>query len=140
MQRRNDAPISFQLPLTPVTNKWYLLKESLGQLWSYRTPRGVHAFFERWKQSLHWQRLAPHQKFGRMIERSSGTGMASQPTANPTKTGVRVDDFLLAGRASVVYQGAAAQFRLQTPPSRPNGRNGVEKRGQSHFPESLSTA
>jgi transposase len=47
----------------------YLLKESFGQLWSYRTERGARAFFERWKQSLRWQRLAPFQKFVKMIER-----------------------------------------------------------------------
>src|SRR3546814_7093995 len=50
-------------------NTAYLLKESFGQLWSYRTERGARAFFERWKQSLRWQRLAPYQKFVRMIER-----------------------------------------------------------------------
>ena len=33
-------------------NTAYLLKESFGQLWSYRTERGARAFFERWKQSL----------------------------------------------------------------------------------------
>lgn len=47
----------------------YVLKESFGQLWSYRTERGARAFFERWKQSLRWQRLEPYQKFVRMIER-----------------------------------------------------------------------
>jgi transposase len=50
-------------------NTAYLLKESFGQLWSYRTERGACAFFERWKQSLRWQRLEPYQKFVRMIER-----------------------------------------------------------------------
>lgn len=50
-------------------NTAYLLKESFGQLWSYRTERGARAFFERWKQSLRWQRLEPYQKFVRMIQR-----------------------------------------------------------------------
>ena len=50
-------------------NTAYLLKESFGQLWSYHTERGARAFFERWKQSLRWQRLEPYQKFVRMIER-----------------------------------------------------------------------
>ena len=50
-------------------NTAYLLKESFGQLWSYRTERGARAFFERWKQSLRWQRLQPYQTFVRMIER-----------------------------------------------------------------------
>lgn len=50
-------------------NTAYLLKESFGQLWGYRTERGARAFFERWQQGLRWQRLAPYQKFVRMIER-----------------------------------------------------------------------
>ena len=41
----------------------------LGQLWSYRTEHGARAFFERWKQSLRWQRLEPYRKFAEMIER-----------------------------------------------------------------------
>lgn len=60
-------------------NTAYLLKESFGQLWSYRTERGARAFFERWKQGLRWQRLAPYQTFVRM----NGTGTALPPTANP---------------------------------------------------------
>lgn len=47
----------------------YLLKESLGQLWSYRSERGAKAFFDSWKQSLRWQRLEPYQKFARMIDK-----------------------------------------------------------------------
>lgn len=47
----------------------YLLKESFGQLWSYRTEGWARAFFERWKEGLKWQRLAPYQKFAAMIER-----------------------------------------------------------------------
>ena len=50
-------------------NTAYLLKESFGQLWDYKTERGAHAFFERWKESLKWQRLEPYQKFARMIEK-----------------------------------------------------------------------
>jgi transposase len=49
-------------------NTAYLLKESFGQLWDYRTERGARAFFERWKDSLKWQRLKPYQKFARMID------------------------------------------------------------------------
>lgn len=47
----------------------YLLKESFGQLWSYRTERGARAFFERWKDALKWQRLPSYRKFAAMIER-----------------------------------------------------------------------
>jgi transposase len=49
-------------------NTAYLLKESFGQLWDYRTERGARAFFERWQEALKWQRLEPYRKFARMIE------------------------------------------------------------------------
>jgi len=57
-------------------NTAYALKEIFGQLWDYRTERGARAFFERWKDSLKWQRLKPYQKFARMIE-SHWHGIAS---------------------------------------------------------------
>jgi transposase len=50
-------------------NTAYVLKESFGQLWDYRTERGARVFFERWRDSLKWQRLAPYVKFAEMIER-----------------------------------------------------------------------
>ena len=50
-------------------NTAYLLKESSGQLWSYRTESGARAFFTRWKQSLKWQRLTSYEKFAAMIDR-----------------------------------------------------------------------
>ncbi|MGH8648775.1 MAG: ISL3 family transposase, partial [Burkholderiales bacterium] len=50
-------------------NTAYLLKESFGQLWDYQTPGWARAFFERWKESLKWQRLKPYEKFAAMIER-----------------------------------------------------------------------
>ena len=49
-------------------NKAYILKEAFGQLWDYRTERGARAFFERWKDSLKWQRLEPYRKFAKLIE------------------------------------------------------------------------
>lgn len=49
------------------TASW--LKESFGPLWSYQTEGWARAFFERWKQSLKWQRLTPYEKFAAMIER-----------------------------------------------------------------------
>jgi len=57
-------------------NTAYLLKESFGQLWSYQTEGWARAFFERWQQSLKWQRLTPYEKFAAMIERH-GEGIAS---------------------------------------------------------------
>ncbi len=42
--------------------------ESFGNLWCYRTERGALAFFERWKDSLKWQRLVACQQFSKLIE------------------------------------------------------------------------
>ena len=49
-------------------NTAYVLKEDFGQLWDYRSERGARAFFDRWKDSLKWQRLKPYQKFAELIE------------------------------------------------------------------------
>ena len=49
-------------------NTAYVLKESFGNLWCYRTERGALAFFERWKDSLKWQRLVPCRSFAKLIE------------------------------------------------------------------------
>ena len=57
-------------------NTAYVLKEAFGQLWDYRTERGARAFFERWIDSLKWQRLKPYQKFAQMIQ-SHWDGIAS---------------------------------------------------------------
>lgn len=50
-------------------NTAYLLKESFGQLWEYRTEGWARRFFDNWKASLKWQRLKPYEKFVEMIER-----------------------------------------------------------------------
>jgi len=50
-------------------NAAYLLKESFGQLWDYQTEGWARRFFENWKDGLKWQRLAPYEKFAKMIER-----------------------------------------------------------------------
>jgi len=50
-------------------NTAYVLKEQFGQLWDYETEGWALAFFERWKQSLRWQRLPQYEKFARMIDR-----------------------------------------------------------------------
>ncbi len=57
-------------------NTAYVLKETFGQLWDYRTERGARTFFERWKDSLRWQRLEPYRKFAELIE-SHWEGIAS---------------------------------------------------------------
>ena len=40
------------------------------------SERGARAFFERWKDSLKWQRLAPYRKFTELVE-SDWDGIAS---------------------------------------------------------------
>lgn len=50
-------------------NTAYLLKESFGQLWEYRTEGWARRFFDHWKASLKWQRLKPYEEFAEMIER-----------------------------------------------------------------------
>jgi len=50
-------------------NRAYLLKESFGQLWDYETEGWARRFFENWRASLKWQRLAPYEKFAKLIER-----------------------------------------------------------------------
>jgi transposase len=49
-------------------NTAYVLKESFGQLWDYQSEAWARRFFEHWKQALKWQRLAPFEKFARMID------------------------------------------------------------------------
>jgi transposase len=50
-------------------NTAYLLKESFGQLWDYEREGWAWRFFENWRASLKWQRLAPYEKFAQMIDR-----------------------------------------------------------------------
>lgn len=50
-------------------NTAYVLKESFGQLWGYKTSGWARRFFDNWKASLKWQRLEPFEKFAKMIER-----------------------------------------------------------------------
>src|ERR1039458_7900880 len=44
-------------------NTAYVLKESFGQLWDYEREGWARRFFENWRASLKWQRLAPYEKF-----------------------------------------------------------------------------
>jgi transposase len=50
-------------------NRAYLLKESFAQLWDYESEGWARRFFDNWRASLKWQRLAPYEKFAEMIER-----------------------------------------------------------------------
>ncbi len=47
----------------------YVLKESFGQLWNYRSEAWARRFFENWRASLKWQRLKSYEKFAEMIDR-----------------------------------------------------------------------
>ena len=50
-------------------NVAHLLKERFGQLWDYQNEAWARRFFERWRDSLKWQRLPSYEKFTRMIDR-----------------------------------------------------------------------
>jgi transposase len=50
-------------------NTAYILKEEFGKLWDYEREGWALRFFENWRASLKWQRLAPFEKFADMIER-----------------------------------------------------------------------
>ncbi|MEI8230918.1 MAG: ISL3 family transposase [Candidatus Peregrinibacteria bacterium] len=47
----------------------YLLKESFDQFWTYTSEAWARKFFDRWKESLKWQRLKPLEEFAAMVER-----------------------------------------------------------------------
>jgi len=50
-------------------NTAYVLKENFGQLWDYKNPTWARTFFDRWRDSLKWQRLKPYERFADLIER-----------------------------------------------------------------------
>ena len=50
-------------------NTAYILKESFGQLFSYRNAIWARRFFSNWCASLRWQRLKPFEKFAELVER-----------------------------------------------------------------------
>lgn len=49
--------------------KAYLLKESFGKLWDYKSASNAERFFANWKSQLKWSRLKPFYQFVKMIER-----------------------------------------------------------------------
>jgi transposase len=69
LSRDGRASLRKLLKANKRLNTAYLLKESFGQLWSYQSEFWARAFFERWRQSLKWQRLKSYEKFAAMIER-----------------------------------------------------------------------
>jgi transposase len=50
-------------------NTAYVLKETFGQLWDYEREGWARRFFDNWRASLKWQRLAPYERFADMIDR-----------------------------------------------------------------------
>lgn len=50
-------------------NVAYMLKESFIQLWDFKAEEDARLFFEKWKDSLKWQRLAPYVRFARLVEK-----------------------------------------------------------------------
>lgn len=48
--------------------KAHLLKESFGQLWSYKYKGAAKRFWENWKEQLKWQRLESYKRFAKMID------------------------------------------------------------------------
>ena len=50
-------------------NTAYVLKEAFGQLWDYEREGWARRFFDNWRASLKWQRLAPYERFADMIDR-----------------------------------------------------------------------
>jgi transposase len=61
-------------------NTAYLLKEAFGQLWDYRREGWARRFFDNWRASLKWQRLAPYERFADMIDRHwDGTAAYCKP-------------------------------------------------------------
>jgi transposase len=49
-------------------NKAYLLKESFGQLWDYKSPAWARKFFDQLCYSPRWQRWQPFRKFAQLVE------------------------------------------------------------------------
>jgi transposase len=49
--------------------KAHMLKESFGQLWSYRSKTWARKFFNGWVAQLKWSRLKPYHRFARMVEK-----------------------------------------------------------------------
>jgi transposase len=49
-------------------NTAYILKETFGQLWDYKSEAWARRFFENWRDALKWQRLKPFEKFAEMID------------------------------------------------------------------------
>ena len=70
LDSRGRASLKILLKANKRLNTAYVLKESFGQLWEYRTEQGARRFFDNWRDALKWQRLKPYKDFAAMIERN----------------------------------------------------------------------
>ena len=50
-------------------NTAYVLKESFSQLWDYSSATWARKFFDKWRESLKWQRLKPFEEFADLVDR-----------------------------------------------------------------------
>lgn len=64
--------------------KAYLLKESLGRLWSYRYEGAMLRYLKSWIDQLRWQRLKPMEKLADMLLRPSGGDPQLLPHQGPS--------------------------------------------------------
>jgi transposase len=69
LSKKGRVALKELLAINRRLNTAYILKESFGQLWDYKTEGWARRFFENWKSSLKWQRLKPFEKFSELIER-----------------------------------------------------------------------
>ncbi len=69
LTRTGRASLRMLLKANKRLNTAYLLKESFGQLWDYRTEAWARKFFANWRDALKWQRLGPFEKFAGMIDK-----------------------------------------------------------------------
>jgi transposase len=77
---KGRASLKLLLKANKRLNTAYLLKESFGQLWDYRSERGARRFFQNWRNSLKWQRLGSYETFAAMIDRHwDGTAAYCRP-------------------------------------------------------------
>ena len=80
LNARGRASLKALLRANRRLNTAYVLKESFGQLWDYRTERGARRFFENWRDALKWQRLKPFEEFAALVERNwDGTAAHCRP-------------------------------------------------------------
>jgi transposase len=69
LTRQGRQSLKLLLKANKRLNTAYVLRESFGQLWDYRSERWARRFFEHWRDALKWQRLRPYEKFAAMIDR-----------------------------------------------------------------------